>query len=92
MAKGSEQGLAAVIEEDLERHLDGDRGGVGRSTADVPAAEALEIGEILRAAEPAPRGSRRFEQIQMVTHEPDDARREEAVEQIGPYLGVSPRV
>jgi hypothetical protein len=61
---------------------------VGRSAAHVPATEPLEVGELGRAAEAAPGGAWGDEQIEVVTHEPDDARGDEAFQEVGPDLGV----
>src|SRR5262249_7162498 len=80
--------LAAMIHERGERVLGGEHRGVGRAAAHVPATEPLEVGELGRAAEAAPGGAGGDEQIEVVAHEPDDPRGNEAVQEVGPYLGV----
>ena len=63
-------------------------GGVGRAAADVPAAERWRSAKRRGAAQPALGGRRVAQQIEVVAHEPDDARGDEAFEQIGPGLVV----
>ena len=83
LAVGGEGGEIGAVEEDREGGLGIEHGGQRRAAADVPAAEALEILERGGAAEPALGGARSVEEIEVVAHEPDDARSNEAVEQIG---------
>ena len=74
----------------VEDHRDGlfggeDRG-MRRPAPKVPAPETLEIGE-LGCPVMTPSCSARFtEQVEMMTYEPDDAWRDEPVEEIGADL------
>ena len=83
LAVGGEGGEIGAVEEDREGGLGIEHRGQRRATADVPAAEALEILERGAAAEPALGDARSVEEIEVVAHEPDDARSNEAVEHIG---------
>lgn len=57
-----------------------------RPAPKVPAPETLEIGELGCPVMTPSRSTRFTEQVEMVTYEPDDARRDEPIEEIGADL------
>ena len=65
---------------------------VGLATSNVPSAHPLQISKGGRAAQ-TPLGPRwRFQQIKVVTHQPNDAGRDHALEQLSANLSMVRRV